>query len=95
VRLQVIAPGFQTYGEDYKVDKDNMAIEVKLKRPTSQYSIYKNNEGAKKSDTPPSDANGKTPKANTSKDAPSEVKPDAPKDEAKPKDPQSNASQSK
>jgi hypothetical protein len=95
VRLQVIAPGFQTYGEDYKVDKDNMAIEVKLKRPAAQYSIYKNNEGAKKSDTPPSDTNDKTPKADPPKDAPSEVKPDAPKDEAKPKDPQSNASQSK
>lgn len=87
VRLQVIAPGFQTYGEDYKVDKDNMAIEIKLKRPTEQYSIYKKNEGAKKSDTPPGDANDKTPKADAPKDAPSEVKPDAPKDEAKPKDP--------
>ncbi len=34
VRVQIVAAGFQTYGEDYKVDKDNMAIEVKLKRPT-------------------------------------------------------------
>jgi hypothetical protein len=30
VRLQILAPGFQTYGEDYKVDKENLAIEVKL-----------------------------------------------------------------
>jgi len=26
VELQVIAKGFQTYGDDYKVDKDQMAI---------------------------------------------------------------------
>jgi hypothetical protein len=101
VRLQVIADGFQTYGEDYKVDKDTMAIEVKLKRPAEQYSIYKKNEGAKKSGAAPSDAGDKTPKADapadTPKDAPSETKPDAPKDapkdEAKPKDPQSSAPQ--
>ena len=41
VRLQVIAKGFQTYGDDYKVDKAEMAIEVRMKRPGEQYSIYK------------------------------------------------------
>jgi hypothetical protein len=40
VRLQVIAKGFQTYGQDYKIDKANMAFEIKLKRPGEQYSIY-------------------------------------------------------
>jgi len=45
VRLQVIARGFQTYGEDYKIDKAEMAIEIKMKRPGEQYSIYKKNEG--------------------------------------------------
>jgi hypothetical protein len=40
VRMQVIAKGFQTYGADYKVDKAEMSIEVKLKRPGEQYSIY-------------------------------------------------------
>ena len=39
--LQVIAKGYQTYGEQYKVDKPRMAIEVKLMRPGQQYSIYK------------------------------------------------------
>lgn len=43
VRLQVIANGFQTYGKDYKVDKDSMAMEVRLNRPVPEYSIYKNN----------------------------------------------------
>lgn len=42
VRLQVIANGFQTYGQDYKVDKDEMSMEIHLKRPVKQYSIYKN-----------------------------------------------------
>jgi hypothetical protein len=41
VRLQVIAPGFQTYGEDYKIDQAAMAIEIRMKRPGEQYSIYK------------------------------------------------------
>jgi len=40
VRLQVIARGFQTYGEDYKIDKAELAIGVKMKRPGEQYSIY-------------------------------------------------------
>jgi len=44
VRLQVIAKGFQTYGQDYKIDKDEVTMEVRLKRPGEQYSIYKNHE---------------------------------------------------
>lgn len=43
VRLQVIANGFQTYGQDYKVDKDTLTMEIRMKRPGQQYSIYKNN----------------------------------------------------
>jgi hypothetical protein len=80
VRLQIIAPGYQTYGEDYKVDKDNVAIEVKLKRPAPQYSIYKSSEGSAKPDAAPKDA--------APKDATPEAKPDAdaPKDDAKPQD---------
>lgn len=50
VRLQVIAKGFQTYGKDYKIDKDEMAMEVRMNRPVPQYSIYKNKNGDKKSD---------------------------------------------
>jgi hypothetical protein len=60
VRLQVIANGFQTYGQDYKVDKTEMAMQIRLKRPGSQYSIYKNGSansgsgsGNDKSTTPP------------------------------------------
>ena len=40
VRLQIIARGFQTYGQDFKIDKPQMAIEVRMKRPGEQYSLY-------------------------------------------------------
>jgi hypothetical protein len=40
VRLQVIANGFQTFGDDYPITTDTKTIEVKLKRPARQYSIY-------------------------------------------------------
>lgn len=48
IRLQVIANGFQTYGKDYKVDKDEMSMEVRMNRPVPQYSIYKNNNSGSK-----------------------------------------------
>jgi hypothetical protein len=41
IRVQVIAPGMQTFGEDYVVDKQTMEFTIKLSRPTEQYSIYK------------------------------------------------------
>jgi len=60
VRLQIIAKGFQTYGEDYKVDKAALSIEIRMKRPGEQYSIYKphpeKSEGGKDSAPAPSPA---------------------------------------
>jgi hypothetical protein len=40
LRIQVLATGFQTYGEDYDVDKPSLDVTVKMKRPAKQYSIY-------------------------------------------------------
>jgi hypothetical protein len=40
VRLQVIANGFQTFGDDYPITTDSKDIQIKLKRPARQYSIY-------------------------------------------------------
>ncbi len=40
VEVQVLAKGFQTFGEDYEVNKPQTEITVKLKRPAGQYSIY-------------------------------------------------------
>ena len=59
LRLQVLAPGFQTYGEDFNVDKPKMELTVKLKRPQGQYSIYddhpKDSSAPPKPDAPPTD----------------------------------------
>ena len=40
LRIQVLATGFQTYGDDYDIDQPNMDVTVKMKRPAKQYSIY-------------------------------------------------------
>ena len=40
LRVQVLASGLQTFGEDYDVNQAKMDFTVKLKRPQSQYSIY-------------------------------------------------------
>src|SRR6266849_2236702 len=37
LRIQVLAHGFQTYGDDYDVNEPNMDITVKMKRPARQY----------------------------------------------------------
>jgi len=59
VRLQVIANGFQTYGQDYKIDKLQMSMQVRLSRPVPQYSIYKNNNESQNSrNGSGSDSNG-------------------------------------
>ena len=57
LRVQVLAHGFQTYGEDVDVEKPKTEITIRLKRPQGQFSIY---------DDHPNDANA-TPK----QDAPS------------------------
>lgn len=69
VRLQIIAKGFQTFGDDYKVDKAQMAIEIRMKRPGEQYSIYKphpeTSEGGKSPDASPDAGKPANPPAGT------------------------------
>jgi len=50
LRVQVLAPGFQTFGEDYEINKPELEITVKLKRPGGQYSTYEDHGDAKKAD---------------------------------------------
>ncbi len=45
--VEVMAPHFQTFGEDYEVNKPVMEVSVKLKRPGEQYSIYDNHDDKK------------------------------------------------
>jgi hypothetical protein len=40
MRIQVLASGFQTFGNDYDIGRPTVDITVKLKRPGRQYSIY-------------------------------------------------------
>lgn len=54
VLVQVIAKGFQTYGGSYKLDTAQKAIEVRLRRPQEQYSIYKQNPESSSNSQPQS-----------------------------------------
>jgi len=48
LRVQVLVPHFQTFGEDYEINQPQMEITVKLKHPGGQYSIYDNHGDDKK-----------------------------------------------
>jgi hypothetical protein len=41
LRIQVLAPHFKTYGQDFQINQSNMEITIKLEKPSEQYSIYK------------------------------------------------------
>ncbi len=57
LRVQVLAPGFQTFGADYDINQPSMEITVKLKRPTKMYSIYEDHPN----DAKDSGSNQQTP----------------------------------
>jgi hypothetical protein len=40
LRIQVIASGFQTFGNDYDINKDEMEISIRMKKPQDQVTIY-------------------------------------------------------
>jgi hypothetical protein len=64
VRVQVLASGFQTYGEDYNIAKPKVDFTIKLKRPQGQFSIYDdhaNSNPPAKQDSPPPNASDKKP----------------------------------
>jgi hypothetical protein len=46
LRVQVIARGFQTYGEDVNIAQAEQEITIRLKRPQEQYSIYEKSGSA-------------------------------------------------
>ena len=41
LRVQVIAHGLQTYGDDYEIDQPEKEITIKLNPPQGQVTIYK------------------------------------------------------
>jgi len=52
LRVQVLAPGFQTFGEDYDINQPTMDVTIKMKRPAGQYSIYEDHPAEKKDAAP-------------------------------------------
>jgi hypothetical protein len=51
LRVQVLAPGMQTFGDDYQIDKPELNIEIRMKRPGDQLSLY--DKPPDKQKTPP------------------------------------------
>jgi hypothetical protein len=52
LRVQVLATGFQTFGDDYDIDQPVEEITVKMKRPQEQFSIYEDHSNEKKDEKP-------------------------------------------
>jgi hypothetical protein len=63
MRVQVIAPGFQTYGEDFDVKLGKLDVTIRMKRPKGQYSIYDDQAVEKKDD--PKDVKKDAPATST------------------------------
>lgn len=40
VRIQVIAKGFQTYGNVYELNQDEQTVEIKMNPPQAQFSVH-------------------------------------------------------
>ena len=40
IRVQIIAKGYQTFGQDFDVDEPEKTLEIKLKAPQPQYSAH-------------------------------------------------------
>lgn len=70
VLLQVIAKGFQTFGQTYKLDTAQKAIEVRLLRPQEQYSIYKKHDETSNNAQPGTQDNSQNGEAKKSADSP-------------------------
>jgi hypothetical protein len=52
LRVQVLAQGFQTFGEDYDVNQAKMDLTIQLKRPQGQYSVYEDHPNENKDEKP-------------------------------------------
>ena len=53
MRVQVIAAGFQTYGEDLDINQPTHEFVIQMNRPQEQYSIYEKKPGEKKPEEKP------------------------------------------
>ncbi|HMK28604.1 MAG TPA: carboxypeptidase-like regulatory domain-containing protein [Terriglobales bacterium] len=55
LRIQVLAHGFQTFGEDYDINQPTKIIEVKLNPPQKEYSIYEDHRKPEAPQSPPNE----------------------------------------
>jgi hypothetical protein len=44
LRIQVLAPGLQTFGQDYDINQPVQDITIKMNPPQKQYSVYEDNK---------------------------------------------------
>jgi hypothetical protein len=40
IMIQVIAKGYQTFGDTFEIDEPEKTVEIKLNRPQAQYSVH-------------------------------------------------------
>lgn len=91
VLLQIIAKGYQTYGEEQLIDDPVETIEVRLNRPGRQYSIYQTHVEKSGDKNKPADSEKKSGKsagekpADKDQAADSAKSPDAKPDASQPK----------
>jgi len=52
MRVQVIANGYASFGDDYDVPTDTKNIVITMKRPVEQYSTYRDANGQMQNSTP-------------------------------------------
>lgn len=86
ILLQVIAHGYETYGGEYKIDKSEEAMHIRMKLPGQQYSIYDNhdaaengNGGAKGSGSGQAQDGAKSGSSNSSNESPDGKSQEPPK----------------
>jgi len=65
ILLQVISPGFRTYGQQFDIPSDKKTITVKMLSPTAPYSIYGKN-------APTNEVQNNTPQAQMGHAAPAD-----------------------
>jgi hypothetical protein len=59
--IQVLAQGYQTTGETYEINKREMEITIRIKRPAEQFTIYGDNKGDDKKAAPGEQKKGDKP----------------------------------
>jgi hypothetical protein len=59
--LQVLVPGYQTFGNDYPIKTASREIAVKLRLPAKQYSIYQKHPDGQVGGPKPEETRQKTP----------------------------------